>query len=127
MAFVAQAQTPVEHRLDREEFKLLMANSSAKGMDIISTHYAHSRGLVEAILPDAIAYHPARFVAYDAGVMAIEWTVARRLNQRHPKLTHVLTQIDLGGTTACVANNFVLPSLKGAKNDHYDRVKTGSR
>lgn len=79
---------------DRLELSLLLADAGSRSLDVYSTHRALDRGGRERMMPALIAQHPGAMGALEAGDLAGQWWVARKLSARHPKLAHLAAAID---------------------------------
>jgi hypothetical protein len=106
-------------KLDKEEFALLAADAGSRALDVYSTHKALSGGSHEMFLPSAIASRPAAMAAVEAGDVAADWWISRRLEKHHRKLAHVLTMVDSGSDLPWAIHNLylarVLPPLPAGR------------
>ena len=102
------AQEP-KPRIDRIEWSLLAADAGTRALDVYSTRIAIENGGHEILLPSFIADHTSAMAAYSAGIVGVNFLVARALDRRgHRRLAHIVTMIDVGQDAPWAVQNLFI-------------------
>jgi hypothetical protein len=104
----ASAQNHRQHPT-KEDFVLLTGDAGVRSLDVYSTHWMLQNGDHEMILPDLIAHHVPVMAAYSGGSVLFNWWVMRRLEYRHPKLSHTLMMVEIEQDGYYAIHNLFLP------------------
>ena len=110
------AQTKAKPAIDKTEWALLAADASVRSLDAYSTRRGFARGDRETVLPNFIVDNDAAMASFSAGVVSIEYLVARKLNRHHRNIAHLITLIDVSITAPSAVHNLYVVSPQPVNN-----------
>ena len=100
-------------QVDRLEWSLLAADGGVRVLDVYSTRRMLSQGNHEVLLPREIADHTWALSLYSAGMVGLQYGVARFLvKHRHRRLAHAVTMVDIGEEVGLDVDNLRLKDLR---------------
>ena len=100
-------------QLDRVDWALLASDAGGRALDTYSTRRSLCDGNREKFLPDFIVNHTGRLAAFEGGMVAVDYFVARNLiRRRHRKLARMILLADSIQVWPWAIRNLTMPKSR---------------